>query len=134
MTKTNKTRQNGEKTAISLTGRQIKALPFIVASSTYTAGCKKAKVDRTSFYRWLDEPAFKQELERQQKAVSDQALGMMAQNVTAAVERLARLINDSDKRLARLACKDMLELRLKYVELNDLEERFAAVEEKLKQR
>ncbi len=65
----------------------------------------------------MDEPAFKQELERQQKAVSDQALlGMTAQNVTAAVERLAELINDSDKRLVRLACKDMLELRLEYVQ------------------
>jgi hypothetical protein len=80
----------------------------------------------------VDDPAFKQELERQQKAVSDQALGMMAQNVTAAVERLARLINDRDKRLARLACKDMLELRLKHLELNDLEERLSAVEARVK--
>jgi hypothetical protein len=53
MTKSNKTRQNDEKTPIGLTSRQIKALPFIVASSTYTAGCKKAKVDRTTFYKWL---------------------------------------------------------------------------------
>ena len=58
----------------------------------------------------------------------------MAQNATAAVERLAKLINDSDKRLVRLACKDMLELCLEYVELNDLEGRLAAVEGRGKQR
>lgn len=59
----------------NLTDRQAKALPFIIANGTYTAGCRKAKVDRKTFYRWLDDPVFKAELERQQQAVSDRALG-----------------------------------------------------------
>ena len=81
-TENHKTPQNQGK----LTDRQIKALPSIIASPTYTAGCKKAKVDRKTFYTWLDNPDFKQELSRQQKAISDRAFGMLAHNVTQAVE------------------------------------------------
>ena len=114
-----------------LTDRQKKAIPFIVASPTYTQGCKEAKVDRTTFYRWLDDPVFKQELERQQKAIAEQALGMLAQNVTGAIERLASLVNDDDKRLGRLASKDILELHVKQVELSNIEDRLTKIEERI---
>ncbi|MCH8215541.1 MAG: hypothetical protein IH892_02085 [Planctomycetes bacterium] len=114
-----------------LTDRQAKALPFIITSPTYTEACRKAKVDRKTFYRWLDDSVFKAELERQQQAVSDRALGMLAQNVTQAIERLAGLVNDSDKRLARLASKDMLELHQRYLELKDIDARLKAIEQRL---
>jgi hypothetical protein len=115
----------------SLTDRQKKALPFIVTSPTFTQGCKKAKVDRKTFYRWLDDPAFRSELERQQKVISDRALGMLAQNVTGAIERLAGLVNDKDKRLGRLASKDLLDYHIKFVEIQDIEKRLTAIEERL---
>ena len=116
---------------ISLTNRQSKALPFIVASPTYTKGCEKAKVNRKTFYRWLEDPTFKAELEKQQQVISDQALGMLAQNVTQAIERLAGLVNDDDKRLARLASKDLLDYHVKYVEMRDIDARLKAIEERL---
>lgn len=40
-------------------------------------------------------------------------------------------MNDSDKRLARLASKDMLELHQKYIELKDIDGRLKAIEERL---
>ncbi len=124
--------QNREKQAPNrLTDRQAKALPFILASPTYTQGCKRAKVNRKTFYRWLDDPTFKAELEKQQQVISDQALGMLAQNVTQAIERLAGLVNDDDKRLARLASKDMLDYHVKYVEMRDIDARLKAIEERL---
>ena len=55
----------------------------------------------------------------------------MAQNVTQAIERLAGLVNDSDKRLARLASKDILELHQTYFELKDIDARLRAIEERL---
>jgi len=42
----------------------IKAIPIIVTSPTYTEGCEKTKLDRTTFYEWLKIPEFKTELER----------------------------------------------------------------------
>ena len=129
-TKPDKNQQNPE-TAAKLTNRQIKALPFIVASPTFTEGFKKAGVDRTVFYDWPEDPAFKAELQKQQKAISDQALGILAQNVTRAVERLSELIDDDDKRLARFAAKDLLDYHVKYTEVQDIEARVAAIEDKL---
>ncbi len=126
-TESNKTQQNQEK----LTDRQIKALPFIIASPTYTAGCKKAKLDRKTFYTWLENPAFKQALDRQQKAISERAFGMLAQNVTQAVECLAGLVDGQDKRLARLASKDLLDYQIKFLELQEIEARLAAIEKRL---
>jgi hypothetical protein len=131
-TESNKMTQDMEnKDTDSLTDRQIKVLPYIVASSTYSEGCKRAKVSRKTFYRWLDDPAFRSELEQKQKAISDRAMGMLSQNVTQAIERLAGLLGDEDKRLGRLAAKDVLEYHLKFVELKEIENRLAAIEERL---
>ncbi len=68
MTKTNKTQQNAEKT--QLTDRQLKAIPHIVSSPTYTEGMQKAKVNRSTFYKWLKEPEFKAELDQQRDEVA----------------------------------------------------------------
>ncbi len=132
MTISNKIKQNTEE--LTLSARQTKAIPILVACSTYTEGCKKAKVNRTTLYEWLSNPAFRAELEKQQKAVSQQALGMLSQNITAAIERLAGLIDDEDKRLGRMAAKDIVEYHLKLVEFQGLENRLAAIESKLDQR
>ena len=41
------------------------------------------------------------------------------------------LVNDDDKRLARLASKDLLDYHVKYVEMRDIETRLKAIEERL---
>ena len=50
------------------------------------------------------------------------------------MERLAELINDADKRLARLASKDMLEFHQKFIEIKELEARLSAIEAAIKKR
>jgi len=52
------------KEKAELTERQRKAIPFLVSSPTYTEGCKKAKINKTTLYNWLKEPEFKAELDR----------------------------------------------------------------------
>ena len=69
MTRINESQQNTEKTP--LTDRQLKAIPIIVASPTYTQGCKNARLNRTTFYDWMKDPQFKAELDRQRDRISD---------------------------------------------------------------
>ena len=57
----------------------IKAIPIIVTSPTYTEGCEKTKLDRTTFYEWLKIPEFKAELERQRDEVVVEAFGVLLQ-------------------------------------------------------
>jgi len=131
-TKSNKIQQNDKKP--KLAGRQLKAIPLIVASTTYTEGCKKAKLNRTTFYEWLKIPEFKAELERQRDEVASEAFGVLSQSLTKAVETLTGLLDTQDGRLKRLVCKDIIEHILKYKEVKDLEERLAAIEQRLGER
>ena len=116
---------------IELTDRQIKALPHLVSSATYTEGCKKAKVNKTTLYKWLRIPEFKAELGRQRDEVAAEAFEMLSQGLTKAVEALVGLLDNKDDRLKRLAAKDIIEHILKRKEIEDLDKRLKAIEGKL---
>ncbi len=121
-----------KKTA-KLTDRQLKAIPFIVSSPTYTKGCKKAKINKTTLYKWLKEPEFKVELDRQRDEIAAEAFGVLSQGLTKAVETLIGLLDTKDDRLKRLVCKDIIEHILQRKEIEDLDERLRVIEERLSQ-
>ena len=114
-----------------LTERQLKAIPFIVGSPTYTEGCEKANINKTTLYKWLKQPEFKAELDRQRDEVASEAFGVMSQSLTKAVETLVGLLDNKDDRLKRLTAKEIIEHFLKHKEVEDLEKRIAAIEDRL---
>ena len=129
MTKSDKIRQNSGK--IPLTDRQLKAIPIIVTSPTYSQACKKAKVNRTTFYEWLKIPEFKAELDRQRNEIAAEAFGVLSQSLTQAVEALVGLLKNKDNRLKRLAAKDVIDFIIRHKENEDLNERLKEVEKLL---
>ena len=116
---------------VKITDRQLKAIPHIVACPTYTEGCKKADINKTTLYKWLKEPAFKAELDRQRDEVAAEAFGVLSQGLTRAVETLVGLLNNKDDRLKRLVCNDIIEHIFRYKENEELEQRITAIEQKL---
>ena len=126
MTESNKNQQNDKKT--KLTGRQFKAIPLIVGSPTYTEGCKRAKLNRTTFYEWLKIAEFKAELDRQRDEIAAEAFGVLSQGLTQAVEALVSLLDNKDDRLKRLAAKDVIDFIIRHKENEDLEKRLTEVE------
>ena len=66
-------RNHGAGKGGRLTARQLRAIPLIVTSPTYTAGCKRARINKTTLYKWLKVEAFKTELEHQRHAVTQDA-------------------------------------------------------------
>ncbi len=129
MTKANKNQQNDKKS--ELTARQLKAIPVIVANPTYTEGCKKAKINRTTFYEWLKTPEFKAELDCQRDEVTEQAFGVLSQSLTKAVETLVKLLDTKDNRLKRLAAKDIIDFIVRHKENEDLDRRLTEIEKRL---
>ena len=129
MTKSNKTQQNTKKT--KLTDRQLKAIPIIVTSPTYSEACKKAKLNRATFYEWLKEPEFKAELDRQRDEIAAEAFGVLSQSLTQAVEALVSLLDNKDDRLKRLAAKDVIDFIIRHKENEDLDKRLTEVEKRL---
>jgi len=132
LTKSNKNQQNSEET--KLTDRQLKAIAVIVTSSTYTEGCKKAKLNRTTFYDWLKKPEFKAELDRQRDEITAEAFGVLTQSLTKAVEALVGLLDNKDDRIKRLTAKDVIDFIIRHKENEDLDRRLTEVEKRLSQK
>ncbi len=116
---------------VKLTDRQLKAIPHIVGSPTYTEGCKKAKINKTTLYKWLKELEFKAELDRQRDEVTAEAFGVLSQSLTKAVETLVGLLDNKDDRLKRLTAKDVIDFIIRHKENEDLDERLTEVEKRL---
>ena len=114
-----------------LTARQLKTIPFIVTSPTYTEGIEKARVGRRTFYQWLKQPEFKAELDRQREEVAVEAFKVLSQSLTKAVETLADLLVNKDDRLKRLAAKDVIDFIVRHKEYEDLDKRLTAIEKQL---
>ena len=114
-----------------LTARQLKSIPFIVSSPTYTEGIRKAKLSRKTFYEWLKSPAFKEELDRRRDEIAAEAFGVLSQSLTKAVETLVGLLDNKDDRLKRLTAKDIIDFIIRHKEIEDLEKRLAAIEKRL---
>ncbi len=114
-----------------LTDRQLKAIPHIVSNPTYEQGCKKARLNRTTFYKWLKIPQFKAELDRQRDEITAEAFGVLSQGLTKAVETLVGLLDNKDDRLKRLAAKDVIDFIIRHKENEDLDERLIEVEKRL---
>ena len=116
------------------TARQLKAIPHIVSNPTYTEGCEKAKINKTTLYKWLKEPEFKAELDRQRDEIAAEAFGVLSQGLTKAVETLVSLLNNKDDRLKRLAAKDVIDFIIRHKENEDLDDRLKEVEKRLAER
>ena len=129
MTESNKNQQNDKKN--KLTARQLKAIPLIVTCPTYTEGCKRAKLDRTTFYKWLKVPEFKTELDRRRDEIAYEAFGVLSQGLTKAVETLVNLLDNNDNRLKRLVAKDIIDFIIRHKENEDLNKRLTEVEKQL---
>jgi hypothetical protein len=128
-TESDKNQQNQAKP--ELTARQRKFIPLLVASAKLSEACEKGKLNRTTLYEWLKLPAFKTEVERQREQITQESFGILAQGLTKAIETLTGLLDDSDKRLKRLAAKDVIDYFIKHKELDELTKRIDAIEQKL---
>ena len=114
-----------------LTARQLKAIPHLVSCPTYTEGCEKAGINKTTFYKWLKEPEFKAELDRQRDEITAEAFGILSQSLTQAVEALVTLLDNKDDRLKRLTAKDIIDFIIRHKENEDLGARLTEIEKRL---
>ncbi len=120
--------------SLKIAPRGFKSISFIVSSPTYTEGMKKAKVNRSTFYKWLKVSAFKEELDRKRDEIADEAFGVLSQSLTKAVETLVALLDNKDDRLKRLTAKDIIDFMIRHKEIEDLDKRLTAIEQRLDSR
>ena len=114
-----------------LTTRQAKAIPILLTARNYEAGCKKAKVAKSTFYTWMQDEGIAAEFERQRNEIVEAAFGMIAQNIEKAVSTLVGLLDSKEERIKRLTANDLISHFFKRQELVDLEERIQRIEKRL---
>ena len=117
----------GEEAKI-LTRKQIEAIPHLLGARSLEAGCKAARISKSSFHRWLKDENFKNELERQREEMINEALQRLKTSVTRAVDGLIELMEADEKAFRLRACEKVLDYVLKVKEIGELGDRLSKVE------
>ncbi len=118
---------NGRET---LTEKQLRAIPFLLAAPSIEEGCKRAKVSKATIYGWLKEEAFRGELRRQREEVVTGALEILKANVSKATETLVKLLGSEKEGIRARAAEDIIEFTQKALEYEELERRISALEKR----
>jgi len=112
----------------ALTRKQIEAIPYLTMAKSIEAGCRKAKISKTTFYSWIQNTNFENELNRTRETVIREAIERLKGAITGAVDGLVELAGDKEKNVKLRACIELLHFHLRLREGQELESRLEKIE------
>lgn len=116
--------------AARLTSKQQNTILALLTEPTIKAAAQKAGVGERTVHTWLDEPAFSKAYAKARREATRRAVARLQQysDVAAStlLEVMATKTNHPSVRLA--AAKTVLEMAIRAVELDDLQERVSVLE------
>jgi TATA-binding protein-associated factor Taf7 len=114
----------------SLTRRQLYALPFLINNPSIELAAKQSGVSAKQIFDWLNQPAFRQELENRKNEAVNQAVDRLKATASKACETLIGLLDHAESESVRhRVAIDMLNMTLKYMEYKDVEQRIRKLED-----
>ena len=125
---------DGNGAPTGLTDKQLRTIPYLLAAPSIEEGCKRAKVSKATVYGWLKNEPFREELRRQREEVVRGALETLKANTAKATETLVKLLESEKEGIQARAAEDIIEFTQKAIELEELERRIAAIENRIDQR
>jgi len=116
-----------------ISSKQEKAVLALVQEPTIRDAAKAVRVNEVTLYRWLRAPDFQASYRQARRDIMSQAIARLKSCCSTAVQTLQDVMEDEEATAAsRVAsARAVLELACKAVELEDLEMRIAALEERL---
>ena len=120
---------NGSQNGV-LTPKQQKALAALLAEPTIPAAAAKLGMGESTLHKWLKDPAFGDAYREARREAVGQAIARLQHVSSAAVSVLMQVAADkSAPASARVsAASKILDMALRAVELEDLENRLSALE------
>lgn len=117
---------------LHLTTNQINGIQAILATDTMEKAAEKAGVTRNTLYRWVKEDLFARELNLARRQLVRYGVMKLQQATRDAVKTLLAICRDKDAPASSRvsAAKEILNNTLKSIELEDIEDRLNALEEK----
>ena len=98
--------------SVPLSPRQTAALPYIASESSLVEGARAAQIARCTLTRWMREPAFRAELERVRRNISDLAFSELEGFTLKSVIRLVQLLDDPDSTVRHRAAKTVISISI----------------------
>ena len=124
------TQANKTESAINsqLPEKQRRLIPYIINAHTIEQGCRDAGITATTFYMYLKDPAFAQELRKSRDGAVSEAMETLKNATTKAVTELVSLLDSKDENVRRRASVDILSFVTKWREFNEIEDRLVQIE------
>jgi len=113
-----------------------RAISALLQAETIRDAAKEAGLAEATLHRYLKDEAFRSAYREAKREVVDQAVCQLQRSAGKAVKALSSIIDEQDAPAsARVsAAKTILEMAMKAVEIEDLEQRIAKLEEAVKLR
>ena len=92
----------------ALSQRQQTALPIIALSPTVSQAARDSGVSESTIYRWMEQPAFRHELEQMRRSATELAWSNLMAALPRAVEVLTELLEHPDDSIRLRAAKEVL--------------------------
>ncbi len=117
-----------------LSGRQIKAIPIILQTDSYTEAARQIGVRREAIYRWLKDEQFKEELHVARREMVKDSFLRIQRSANDAIATLVEVCRDKEAPpSARVsAAGTILNYVVRSFELEDVESRLETLEISIK--
>ncbi len=110
--------------------KKEQAIVALLSQSSMGEAAQVAGVSETTLWRWLQEEEFSQSYREARRRVVEQAISRVQQSSGKAVTTLAEMMTDQDAPPSTrvTAARVILEMTVKFVEIEDLRDRVAKLE------
>lgn len=113
----------------TMTPQQQRAIVALLSASSVAAAAKDAGVGERTLFRWLQDDAFLSAYRHARKQAVNQAMAKLQRYSSEAVDTLYQVMTTSGYDSAKIhAAKVILEYTHRSVELEEIEQRLAALE------
>ena len=112
----------------SLSQRQVVTLPYVASEPTVSEGARAAGIARMTLTRWMRGPAFREELERIRRNISELAYSELEGLTLKSVIRLQQLLDDPDPNVRHRAIRTALSLSLSVRDQRELRRQVETLE------
>jgi hypothetical protein len=114
----------------TLTRRQLHALPFLLSNPSVELAAKQAGVSSKQIFDWLNQDAFRNELESRKNEAVTLAVDRLKLTASKACDTLISLLDSAQSESVKhRVAIDMLNMTLKFMEFRDVEQRIRKLED-----
>ena len=118
-----------ENSRKQLTPKQELAMPYVVAAGSIREGARAAQISRATVKRWMDDPAFRAELDDQRRAAVALARNEFQRLAVRSIQTLAELLEHSDARIRLSAARTITQTAIKTGDTQDIRQRMEVIDE-----